>query len=161
MHFFALEDAANVIPEVIVPVNTRFSLVGYTDASFAVGATKDSFAGYVIFLNGTSVLWGSLKQTTVADSTCAAEFVAASVCGKHMMSLENMLFFLGFTCPKPYRLYTDSQANLSIATNAFKMGKIRHIAILYHVVRCLVSKGVIELVLCVTEDMIADLLYKM
>jgi hypothetical protein len=41
------------------------------------------------------------------------------------------------------------------------MGKIRHIAIRYHLVRSLVTNGVIDLVFCVTEDMIADLLTKM
>jgi hypothetical protein len=66
-----------------------------------------------------------------------------------MTSVEDMLAFLGFKFPRPHRLYTDSQANLCIATNS-KMVKIRHIAICYHLVRCLVA----------TEDMIADLLTK-
>jgi hypothetical protein len=46
---------------------------------------------------------------------------------------------VGFRCPHPYKLYTDSQASLSIASNASKMGKIRHIAIRYHLVRSLVT----------------------
>jgi hypothetical protein len=51
---FSLVDAAiNDIAEVPVPVNSRFSLVGYTDASFTVGETKDSTSGFVIFLNFT------------------------------------------------------------------------------------------------------------
>jgi hypothetical protein len=54
-----------------------------------------------------------------------------------------MLAFLGFKCPAPYKLYTDSQASLSIAINLFKIGKIRHIAIRYHLVRCLVAIGLL------------------
>ncbi len=72
-----------------------------------------------------------------------------------------MIRFLGFTCPKPYKLYTDSQASLQIANNAMKMGQIRHIAIRYHLVRGMVINGEIEFVFCVTEEMIADLLTKM
>ncbi len=78
-----------------------------------------------------------------------------------MLQLLNMIQFLGFRCPSPYKLYTDSQASLSIASKTYKMGKIRHIAIRYHLVRSLVTNGVIDLVFCVTEDMIADLLTKM
>ena len=148
------------IAEILLPVNVRFRLVGYTDASFAVGEMKDSISGFVIYLNCTPIMWGSLTQTTVADSTCAAEFVAASVCCKCLTQMENSIRFLGFTCPKPYRLYTDSQASLSIANNQHSMGKIRHIQIRYHLVRGMVANGDIQFIFCVTEEMVADLLTK-
>jgi hypothetical protein len=149
------------ISEPDIPINHRFNIIGYTDASFAVGETKHSISGLSIFMNGTPIFWASSKQTIVADSTCAAEFIASSICCKYMLILLNMTHFLGFRCPKPYKLYTDSQASLSIASNANKMGQIRHIAIRYHLVRSLVINGTIDLVFCVTEDMIADLLTKM
>ncbi len=74
----------------VLPITDRFTTVAYTDASFAVGPTKDSHSGYVIFVNGTPIMWGSARQKVVADSTCAAEFVAASVCCKQLTHLENM-----------------------------------------------------------------------
>jgi hypothetical protein len=154
---YTIADDDADIPEVPLPVN----LLAYTDASFAVTENMESISGYVAFLNGTPISWGSLRQTTVADSTCASEFVAASVCCKYLVEIENRIRFLGFTCPKPYRLYTDSQSSLSIATNAYKMGKIRHIAIRYHFVRCMVSDRNVDFIFCVTEDMIADLFTKM
>jgi hypothetical protein len=148
------------IPEVFLPVNPRFRLVNYTDAAFAVGEMKFSISGFTIYLNCTPIMWGSLTQTTHADSSCASEFVAASVCCKYINHVENMIRFLGFTCPKPYRLYTDSQASLQIATNTLRMGQIRHIAIRYHLVRGMVAKGDVEFIFCVTEEMIADLFTK-
>jgi hypothetical protein len=158
---FPTDDGITDIPEVAVPVNMRFRQVGFTDAAFAVGEAKESFSGFVIYLNGTPILWGSLCQTSPPDSTCAAEFVAASVCCKYMVQIENAIRFLGFRCPTPYRLYTDSQASLSIASNAHRMGKIWHIQIRYHLVRAMVTAGNVDFVFCVTEDkMIADLLTK-
>ena len=71
-----------------------------------------------------------------------------------------MVQFLLFTCPKPYTLYTDSTACLHIANMMSKLGKVRHIEIRYHLVRCLVLSGDIQLVYCITEDMIADLFTK-
>jgi hypothetical protein len=145
---------------VTLRINSRYTLVVFGDASFAVGASKQSVTGYVIFLNGVPLLWGSLKQTIVVDSSCSAEFVAASVACKQLIHAENMVGFLGFSCPKPYRMYTDSMACLHIASNPAKLGNVRHLQIRYHLVRCYVSLGDIEMCYCVTEDMIADLLTK-
>jgi hypothetical protein len=99
------------------PTNKRFTMVAYSDASFAVGVLKQSFSGFIIYINGIPLLWGSLKQTVVVDSTCSAEYVATSICCKQVLQAENMLQFLQFTCPKPYTVYTDSQACLHIATS--------------------------------------------
>jgi hypothetical protein len=145
---------------VTLRINSRYTLVVFGDASFAVGASKQSVTGYVIFLNGVPLLWGSLKQTIVVDSSCSAEFVAASVACKQLIHAENMVGFLGFTCPKPYRMYTDSMACLHIASNPAKLGNVRHLQIRYHLVRCYVSLGDVEMCYCVTEEMIADLLTK-
>jgi hypothetical protein len=148
------------LPRVSLPCNSRYSLVVFGDASFAVGLLKQSVTGYVIFLNGVPLLWGSLKQTIVVDSSCSAEFVAASVACKQLIHAENMLSFLGFSCTKPYRMYTDSMACLHIATNPSKLGNVRHLQIRFHLVRCYVTLGDVEMVYCITEDMIADLLTK-
>jgi hypothetical protein len=51
----------------------------------------------VIYINGTPILFGSLKQTVVVDSTCSAEYVAVSVTCKQILEVENMVQFLGST----------------------------------------------------------------
>jgi hypothetical protein len=145
---------------VILPLNDRYSLILYADASFAVGPTMQSVSGLVIYLNGTPLLWASLKQTIVVDSSCSAEFVAASVACKQAIHAENLIGFLGFTCPKPYVMYTDSTACLAIASNSLRLGNVRHLAIRYHLVRCYVTIGEIVMRYCVTEEMVADLLTK-
>jgi hypothetical protein len=148
------------IEKKLAPTNKRFSMVAYSDASFAVGLLKQSVSGFIIYINGIPLLWGSLKQTVVVDSTCSAEYVATSICCKQVLQAENMLQFLQFTCPKPYTVYTDSQACLHIATSKSKLGKVRHVEIRYHLVRCLIISGDIRLVYCITEDMVADIFTK-
>jgi hypothetical protein len=71
-----------------------------------------------------------------------------------------MIAFFGFTCPKPYQLFTDSMACLHIATNPAKLGNVRHLHIRYHLVRCVVSLGDVEMFFCITEAMVADLFTK-
>jgi hypothetical protein len=153
------DDAIDVL-RVVLPVNPRYRLIAFGDASFAIGELKQSVSGFVIYLNGAPLLWGSLKQTIVVDSSCSAEFVAASIVTKQILNAENMIAFFGFSCPKPYRLYTDSMACLHIATNPAKLGNVRHLHIRYHLVRCVVSFGDIVMFFCVTEAMIADLFTK-
>jgi hypothetical protein len=155
-----IDDTDLDIGKVLATTNPRFTKVAYSDASFAVGENKQSISGFVVMINGVPILWGSLKQTIVVDSTCSAEYVAASICCKQIMQLENMVQFLDFTCPRPYRMYTDSQACLKIATTASKMGMVRHLEIRYHLVRCIVLSGDVELVYCITEEMLADLFTK-
>jgi hypothetical protein len=145
---------------VILPLNAKYRLIVYADASFAVGETMQSVSGLVIYLNGSPLLWASLKQTIVVDSSCSAEFVAASVACKQTIHAENLIGFLGFTCPKPYVMYTDSTACLAIASNALRLGNVRHLAIRYHLVRCYVTIGEITMCYCVTEEMVADLFTK-
>jgi hypothetical protein len=144
-----------------LPLNSRYSLLAYGDASFAVGVLKQSVSGFVVYLNGVPLMWGSLKQTIVVDSSCSAEFVASSIVCKQLLHAENMISFLGFSCPKPYRLYTDSLACFHIATNPSKLGNVRHLQIRFHLVRCYVLLGDVAMVFCVTEEMVADLFTKL
>jgi hypothetical protein len=67
---------------------------------------------------------------------CSVEFVAAKIVCKQLLHAENMVTFLGFSCPKPYRLYMDSLACLHIATNPSKLGNVRHLQTRYLLVRC-------------------------
>jgi hypothetical protein len=158
---YLVDDPEHIdIQRVLLPVNSRYSLLAYGDASFAIGDTKQSVTGYIVYLNGVPLLWGSLKQTVVVDSSCSAEFVAASVTCKHILHAENMVGFLGFSPPKPYQLYTDSKACFHIATNPSRLGNVRHLQIRYHMVRCYVTLGDIDMCFCITEEMLADLLTK-
>jgi hypothetical protein len=96
----------------------------------------------------------------VVDSSCSAEYVAASVACKQAIHAENIIRFLGFSCIKPYTMYTDSTACLGIATNSERMGNVHHLSIRYNLVRCYVTIGEISMIYCVTEEMVADLLTK-
>ncbi len=67
-----------LIKKTLKPTNKRFTIVAYSDASFATEISKQSVSGYIILLNGTPWLFGSLKQTIVVDSTLNMFF---RICG--------------------------------------------------------------------------------
>jgi hypothetical protein len=51
------------IKKVLADTNARFTLVAYSDASFAVGMSKQSVSGFVVMINGVPILWslGTIK----------------------------------------------------------------------------------------------------
>ena len=71
---------------------------GYTDASFQ--SDKDDFrsqSGYVFCLNGGVVSWKSSKQSTVADSTTGAEYIAAFDAAKEAVWIKKFITDLELT----------------------------------------------------------------
>ena len=154
----AEQDAHDDVPN--LPTDLRFKIVAYTDASFAVTDKMQSISGWVVYVNGTPIFWGSMKQTVVVDSSCSAEYVAASTCTKKVKELEHLLIFLGIRCEKPYVMYTDSQAARAIANNNNTLGNVRHLSIRTHLTRCHIALGDITLAWCPTEWQVSDLFTK-
>ena len=63
--------------------DSELKVRGYTDASFQT--YKDDYksqSGYIFLLNGGAINWKSSKQSTIADSTTEAEYIAASEAAK-------------------------------------------------------------------------------
>ena len=88
---------------------------GYTDASFQYD--KDDFqsqSGYVFCLNGGAVSWKSSKQSTVADSTTEAEYIAASDAAKEAVWIKKFITGLEVvpSITNPIDVYCDKQRNL-------------------------------------------------
>jgi hypothetical protein len=60
---YSVDDPESInVKQVLLPVNNRYNLLVYGDASFAIGESKQSVTGYIVYLNGVPLLWGSLKQ---------------------------------------------------------------------------------------------------
>ena len=63
------------------PAGGDFDLVAYTDSDYGgCNLNRKSTTGGCQFLGGRLVTWQCKKQTSVAVSTCEAEYVAASHC---------------------------------------------------------------------------------
>ncbi|KAG8489201.1 hypothetical protein CXB51_017237 [Gossypium anomalum] len=74
----------------------ELSVKGYTDASFQTDKDdSQSQSGFVFCLNGGAVSWKSSKQSTVADSTTEAEYIAASEAAKEAVWIKKFITELG------------------------------------------------------------------
>ncbi|KAG8479264.1 hypothetical protein CXB51_029046 [Gossypium anomalum] len=66
-------------------------VIGYSDSDFAgCQDSRKSTSGYIYLLAGGAISWKSVKQTLVASSTMAAEFVACYEASNHGIWLGNL-----------------------------------------------------------------------
>ena len=98
------------------------NLCAFADASHLSIDHTHSVSGYTIMASGASVFWSSKKQKTVANSTCEAELVAASVCLQQLIYINNFLnelpvFNSDSATSLPIPFYCDNESLVSAVTN--------------------------------------------
>ncbi|KAL5825161.1 hypothetical protein ACOSQ3_021224 [Xanthoceras sorbifolium] len=66
--------------------------LGYTDSEFQSDKdSRKSMSGSVFTLSGGAIIWRSIKQSCIADSTMEAEYVAACEAAKEAVWLRKFL----------------------------------------------------------------------
>lgn len=132
---------------------------GYTDASWNTGSEDHkSTSGWIFTLGGGAISWASKKQTCIADSTMAAEFIALASGSKEAEWLRNLLLEIP-VWPKPMppiSVHCDSQATLSQAYNQVYNGKSRHIGLRHSLVRQMLTDGIITIDFVRSSQNLAD-----
>ena len=69
--------------------------LGYTDSDFQSDIDfRKPTSGYVFTFGGGAISWRSVKQSSIADSTMEAEYIAASEAAKEVIWLKNFLMDL-------------------------------------------------------------------
>ena len=135
-------------------------LCGYSDADFA-GCRLDrkSTSGTCQFLGSSLVSWSSRKQSSVAQSTCEAEYVAAASCCSQLIWMIATLRDFGLELTK-VPLLCDSTSAISVAKNLVLHSKTKHIEVRFHFWRDHYEKGDIDLWHVETQNQLADILTK-
>jgi hypothetical protein len=128
------------------------SLLGFSDADFAgCRVDRKSTSGTCQFLGSWNVSWSARKQSSVAQSTIEAEYVAAASCCSQLLPITNTLSDFGEEC---------SHVPLTVAKNHVLHSRTKHIEVRYHFLRDNVEKGNIDLIHVPTEKQLADILTK-
>ena len=136
--------------------------------------TRRSTTGFILAL-GTDVLdWQSRKQSTVALSTCEAEYMAISAAAQAVAwtrgflreiaefgagDAEKMRSEGGRGSAVPI-LYSDNKAAIAMAKNDVLHNRSKHIDIKHHFIREQVESGLITLQWIASADQLADALTK-
>jgi hypothetical protein len=115
-------------------------LHGFSDADFAgCWLDRKSTSETCQFLGSSLVSWSSRKQSSVAQSTTEAEYVAAASCCSQLLWISYIMSDFG----EEYThvpLHCDSTSAISVAKNPVLHSKTKHIEVRYHFLRDNVEK---------------------
>ena len=132
----------------------------YCDASDGDMDESKSQTGFVIYLNGAPVHWGSCKQTTTSLSTGESETKATCLVARELVFLRGLMAEMGHPQP-PTEVFSDSE--VSIAWNQPKKAlskRNKHLARQDWYCKEQVELGAIKLTHCSSADQIADIATK-
>ena len=139
-------------------------LFAYSDSDWASSADdRKSTTGYCFSLtkNGPVISWKSKKQSTVALSSCEAEYMGLASTAQEGLYLTQLLQHMDnendFTC---VNIFEDNQGAIALSKNPVNRQRSKHIDIRYHFIRNAVEEGKVIIHYCPTEDMAADVLTK-
>ncbi|WVZ63587.1 LOW QUALITY PROTEIN: hypothetical protein U9M48_013210 [Paspalum notatum var. saurae] len=140
--------------------DSSLSLLGFSDSDHA-GCRIDrrSTFGTCQFLGTSVVSWSSRKKSSVATSTCEAEYVAAASCCSQILWMLATLRDYGLTYGR-IPILCDSSSAISVAKNPVLHSRTKHINVRYHFLRDNYQKGMIDIVKVASENQVADILTK-
>ncbi|KAG8497050.1 hypothetical protein CXB51_008289 [Gossypium anomalum] len=116
----------------------ELSVKGYTDASFQTDKDDSrSQSGFVFCLNGGAMSWKSSKQSTVADSTTEAEYIAASEATKEAVWIKKFITELGVvpSISDAIKLRCDNNGAIAQVKEPRSHQRSKHILRRYHIIR--------------------------
>lgn len=166
-HWLALERVLSYLAKTAdlaityqVSSSTPGKLIGYSDANWG-GEREDphSISAFVFLLNDGILSWSCKTQSTIARSTCEAEYVALDHCNRNAIWLKSLTEEMGFPS-QALQIFGDNLSSLMLAKNPEFHQKTKHINIKYHAIRESITAGQIELQHVGTEFMCADPLTK-
>jgi hypothetical protein len=136
-------------------------LTVFSDADMAGDVDgRKSTSGVFVFLRAAPVAWQSLKQKTVALSTCEAEYVAAATAACQAVWLRRLLKELTGKESQPPALLVDNQPAIALAKNPVLHDRSKHIDVKFHFLRDCVDGGQITIEFVDTGRQLADILTK-
>ena len=133
----------------------------HVDADWAgCPSTRKSTTGFVIYILGTPVSFGSRTQATIALSSAESELYAICTGTSEGLHLKMFLQESGLASKVNIRIHTDSTAGKSIATRQGTSKKAKHIDIRCLYTQQLTKDGIISIHKINTTRNTADILTK-
>ena len=133
---------------------------GYSNADGNSQEHCDAISSYFCCIDRGMISWNSRKQALVSLSTMESEYVAMKHTTKEALWIWMFLGEILHPLMKLMLLYCDNQSAITIAKNNQYHACTKHIDIHYHFIREMVTRNVVKICYCPTNQMIADIFIK-
>jgi len=133
----------------------------WSDADWASDTeNRRSISAWVATLNGGAISWKSKQAPRVASSTTESEFVAASRSSDEALWLRRTMEAIGLAQKTATPVFCDNRAVRMMSENPVQRERSKFVDFRVHRLMEHVSDGVVRLLDCPTNDMLADTLTK-
>ena len=119
-----------------------------------------AISGYAFLIDGSAVLWSSKQQEIVFLSTTEREYVAVTHSSKEALWLCSLISEVFGNITSPTTLFSDNQVAIVLTCDHQYHPCMKHIDMQYYWIHWVVKKGSIQLIYCLTDDMVANALTK-
>ena len=116
----------------------------FADSDWAMSESRKSVSGYIVECANGPLTWSSKQQVVVALSSCEAEYLACSHCGRQVLWLRSLFHELGFPQNHPTPLYCDNQGTVACTHDPQSHSRMKHIDIRAHFIRDSVNQRLID-----------------
>ncbi|WRX11510.1 Reverse transcriptase [Theobroma cacao] len=130
-----------------------------TDSDFQSDVdSRKSTLGSVFTIRGRAIVWRSVKQSCIVDSTMEAKYVAACEAAKEAVWLRKFLMDLEVISDanKPITLYCDNSGAMANSKEPRNHKTAKHIERKYHLIREMIQRGEVLVKKIPTEQNLAD-----
>eukprot|EP00253_Pinus_taeda_P031210 PITA_31210 len=136
-------------------------LVGFSDSDWASNLDdRRSITSYAFNIGSEVIAWSSKKQSTVALSSCEAEYQALCAATCEAIWLRRLLKDAGKAQKQPTSIKSDNQSTIKLAYNPVFHKNTKHIDTQFHFVREKIQSNEIAVEYCKTCDNVADIFTK-
>ena len=133
--------------------------IGYTDSDFQSDKdSRKSTSGSIFTLGGGAVVWRSIKQSSISDSTMEAEYIAACEAAKELVWLKKFYTDLEVVpnMEKPLVLYCDNSGAVANFKEPRSHKRGKHIERKYHMIQEIIHRGDVAVMKVASEQNLVD-----
>ena len=137
--------------------------IGYTDSDFQSDKdSRKSTFGSIFTHGGGAVVWRSIKQSSIAESTMEAEYIATCDAAKELVWLKKFYTDLEVVpnMETPLVLYCDNNGAVENSKEPRSHKRRKHIERKYHLIREIIHRGDVAVMKIASEQNLADLFTK-
>ena len=120
--------------------------------------SRKSTSGSIFTFGGGAVVWRSIKQSSIADSTMEAKYIAACEAAKELVWLKKFYTDLEVVpnMEKPLVLYSDNSGAMENSKEPRSHKRGKHIERKYHLIREIIHRGDVVVMKIESEQNLAD-----